>query len=81
MASGLKKGGRSDIVGPTPLSIQLDTRQRLWIGYPGNHLGLVDGEHYREFGAAEGVDLGATLSFLCHAATAMDRRRKRPAVF
>ncbi|KPC54254.1 sensor histidine kinase [Amantichitinum ursilacus] len=59
----LKKGGHSEIVSPTPLSLQEDAQHRLWIGYPGNHIGMIDGTQYHEFGKADGVDFGATLSF------------------
>ncbi|GGP24396.1 sensor histidine kinase [Silvimonas amylolytica] len=58
----LKKGGNPDITGPTPTALREDGRHRLWIGYPDNHIGLVDGRSYRTFGPESGINPGVVLS-------------------
>ena len=41
-----------------PAEIAVDARGRSYFGYRGNRLGIVDGSAVREYGAADGVDIG-----------------------
>ncbi|MET0320698.1 MAG: hypothetical protein ABW069_08265, partial [Duganella sp.] len=51
-------GGVAALVGRTSVSLLADTRGRVWFGYPGNHLAVLDGGAVREVGPDDGLDVG-----------------------
>ena len=48
----------------SPLSLLRGDHGRVWLGYPHNQIALNDGDSFQLFGASDGLDLNAVLTFL-----------------
>ena len=51
-------GGRSDLPTSGVVVVFTDTTSRVWFGATQNQLAMLDGDHVRTFGPAEGVQVG-----------------------
>lgn len=54
----LEHGGRGDLGGDNPLAMLTDRQGRLWLAYVGNRLLMLDRGKLRQFGPADGLDVG-----------------------
>lgn len=59
-----RNGGVPGLDGGAALALKGDDAGRVWIGYPRGEIALVDGDHVRRLGAAEGLAIGNVLAFL-----------------
>ncbi|MYM71721.1 hypothetical protein GTP56_05855 [Duganella sp. FT134W] len=51
-------GGHAELAPRTAVSLYADPQGAVWIGYPGNHLALVQGDAVRQFGPEDGLAVG-----------------------
>ncbi|HEY9103972.1 sensor histidine kinase [Chitinimonas sp.] len=54
---------KDGIAGKSPLSLFVDAKQRLWMGYPSNDVFVQDGGKVSHLGEKEGLQLGKVLCF------------------
>lgn len=59
-------GGVAALAGRPAVSLFADGRQRLWFGYPASHVAVLDGTSLREFGPADGLDVGNVTTMARH---------------
>ncbi|SEN51023.1 Histidine kinase [Duganella sp. CF517] len=55
-------GGGYPELAATAITMHVDERGRIWFGYPGNAMAVLEGGTVRRFGAADGIDVGNVLS-------------------
>ncbi len=51
-------GGIAALATRTSVSLLADARGRVWFGYPGNRLAVLDGATVREYGPGDGLEVG-----------------------
>jgi signal transduction histidine kinase len=65
-----RNGGLPGLPQDTAVSLAKDQKGRLWIGYTGSRIAMVDGASVKLYGERDGLGIGNVLS-LCHGATRM----------
>ena len=57
-------GGHAELAGPTAVTLASDRRGRIWIGYTGNRIAVLDGGVVRHYGPQHGLAVGNTLAIV-----------------
>jgi len=57
-------GGHAELAGPTAVSLASDARGRLWIGYTGNHIAVLERGAVRHYRPEQGLAVGNTLAIV-----------------
>jgi len=55
-------GGYAELVGPTAVTLASDGQGRIWIGYTGNRITVLDRGVLRHYGPEQGLSVGNTLA-------------------
>ncbi|MET0321856.1 MAG: triple tyrosine motif-containing protein, partial [Duganella sp.] len=56
-------GGHPALADSPAVSLHADARGRVWFGYPGSRIAMLDGDTIRRFDGRDGVEVGNVLSF------------------
>lgn len=59
-------GGIPALTKLTPVSLHADPQGRVWFGYTSNRLAVLDGDALRQYGAADGLDVGNVAAILTY---------------
>ncbi|MRW84942.1 hypothetical protein GJ698_12715 [Pseudoduganella sp. FT26W] len=59
-------GGIAALTKLTPVSLHADPQGRVWFGYTSNRLAVLDGAALRQYGAADGLDVGNVAAILSY---------------
>ena len=57
-------GGHPELTGPTAVTITIDRQHRIWFGYTGNHIAMLDGATLHHYRAQHGLAIGNTLAIV-----------------